>query len=185
MQPFLRLQGNGRFAPRKGNFTPLSLSPRGTTSSQPHSPRGRGKPASLAHSPALSPELDKTDSQHPEPQSQGSDTAQLWPNLLVTSHTPQRRRFMVFSLSSSLSFFSICSEKKVSKIRYTSLVVVALVGPLSLSILVGCRMACLLAARLERRAAQTLSSAAGSHTGGITPSRHRPGQKNSGYVQRH
>lgn len=67
----------------------------------------------------------------------------------VTSQTPQRLRFEIFSLSASFSSFSICSEKKVSKIRYTSLVVVALVGPLSLSILVGCRMACLLAARLE------------------------------------
>lgn len=35
--------------------------------------------------------------------------------------------------------------------RYTSLVVVALVGPLSLSILVGCRMACRLTARLQTK----------------------------------
>lgn len=67
-----------------------------------------------------------------------------------TSQTPQRLRFAAFSLSSSFSFFSICSEKKVSKIKQTNLVVVALVGPLSLSILVGCLIACLLAARLER-----------------------------------
>lgn len=80
----------------------------------------------------------------------GGDRVTLAPRQTpVTSQTPQRRRFMAFSLSSSFSSFSICSEKKVSKMRYTSLVVVALVGPLSLSILVGCRMACRLTARLQ------------------------------------
>lgn len=66
-------------------------------------------------------------------------------HIVHTSHTPQRLRFDPFSLS----FWSISSEKKVSKIWYTNLVVVALVGPLSLSILVGWRIACRLAARLK------------------------------------
>lgn len=63
-----------------------------------------------------------------------------------TSQTPHRCLFT----PPSLLFWSIWSEKKVSKIRLTSLVVVALVGPLlSFSILVGWRMACLLAALLR------------------------------------
>lgn len=65
----------------------------------------------------------------------------------LTSQTPQR---CLFAPALSLSFCSICSEKKVSKIWYTSVVVVALVGPLlSFSIFVGWRMACLLAALLS------------------------------------
>lgn len=65
-----------------------------------------------------------------------------------TSHTPQRCLLTV----PSLSFCSIWSEKKASKIWQTSLVVVALVGPLlSFSIFVGWRMACLRAALLSER----------------------------------
>lgn len=64
-----------------------------------------------------------------------------------TSQTPQR---CLFTPTTSLSFCSIWSEKNVSKIWHTSLVVVAFVGPLlSFSILVGWRMACLLAALLS------------------------------------
>lgn len=70
----------------------------------------------------------------------------LWSEQL-TSQTPQR---CLLTPMLSLSFCSIWSEKKVSKIWYTSLVVVAFVGPLlSFSIFVGWRMACLLAALLS------------------------------------
>lgn len=73
------------------------------------------------------------------------DDADTTPNL--TSQTPQR---CLFTPTTSLSFCSIWSEKNVSKIWHTSLVVVAFVGPLlSFSILVGWRMACLLAALLS------------------------------------
>lgn len=65
----------------------------------------------------------------------------------LTSQTPQR---CLFTPTTSLSFCSIWSEKNVSKIWHTSLVVVAFVGPLlSFSILVGWRIACLLAALLS------------------------------------